>query len=107
MDLRGKTVTIIGAGRSGMAVADLVIQLHGKAKISDSGCAETFQPEFKQWARERGVATEFDRHSQAFIEASDLIVLSPGVRFDALPVQWAQKKKISVLGEVELAYRFC
>ena len=46
-------------------------------------------------------------HTKAFIQDSDYVVLSPGVRLDALPVKWAGERGIEVMGEVEFAFRLC
>ena len=96
-DLKNKKVTIIGAARSGLAVAEVVLRLGGIAKISDSKALEKID----------GVIVESGGHTQAFIQDSDYVVLSPGVRLDALPLQWARQRNIEVMGEVEFAYRLC
>jgi len=46
-------------------------------------------------------------HTRAFVLASDLIVVSPGVRRDAEVLQWAQGEGIPVVGEIEFAWQFC
>ncbi len=107
MDLTDKTVTIIGAARSGLASARLITRLHGKAKISEQSSENCIPFDFKEWASQHYVKMEFNGHTRLFIEHSDLLVLSPGVRYDALPIQWAKEKGIPVMGEVELAYQFC
>lgn len=96
-DLKNKKVTIIGAARSGIAAADVVLRLGGTAKISDSKPLEKID----------GVVIEAGGHTKDFIQDSDYIVLSPGVRLDALPVQWARERGIEVMGEVEFAFRLC
>jgi UDP-N-acetylmuramoylalanine--D-glutamate ligase len=98
MDLKNKKVTIIGAARSGLAAADLVLQLGGIAKVSDSK---------NQLSVSKGILLESGRHTKDFIIDSDYIVLSPGVRLDSLPVQWAREARIEVMGEVEFAFRLC
>lgn len=107
IDLTNKTVTIIGAAKSGLSAAKLIHHLKGKPKISDCGTGETLPKDFKQWALANQVELEFNGHGQDFVAKSDLVVLSPGVRFDAQPVVWAREKNIPVMGEIELAYRFC
>jgi len=94
-DLKNKKVTVIGAARSGIAVADAVLRLGGVAKISENKPLESI----------KGVITEGEGHTQAFIQDSDYVVLSPGVRLDALPVKWAKERDIEVMGEVEFAFR--
>src|SRR5471030_2980292 len=96
-NLKNKKVTIIGAARSGVAVANVVLRLGGIAKISES----------KQLEKLDGVVIESGGHTQRFIEDSDYLVLSPGVRLDALPVKWAKERGIEVMGEVEFAFRLC
>jgi UDP-N-acetylmuramoylalanine--D-glutamate ligase len=98
LDLKNKKVTIIGAARSGIAVAEAVLRLGGIAKISESKALEELPA---------GVIIETGGHSQAFIQDSDYVVLSPGVRLDTLAVQYAREKDIEVMGEVEFAFRLC
>jgi len=107
MNIKGKRVTIVGGKRSGMALARLVTALGGKAKISELGPEESFPHEFRDWAKQQNVVLECQGHSRAFVEDSDIVVVSPGVRFDAPPVQWANENGTLVLGEVEFASQFC
>lgn len=107
MDIAGKKITIIGGKRSGMALARLVARLNGKARISEQDDENCLPREFRAWAARHNVAFEFNGHTPAFVEDSDLIVLSPGVPFSADCVQWAYGKKIRVLGEIEFASQFC
>ncbi len=107
MEITGKQVTIFGGKRSGTALARLVTALHGKAKISEQGGEDCLTEEFKGWATDRRIALEFNGHTPEFVGDSDIVVLSPGVRFHAPPVQWANKKGILVLGEIEFASQFC
>jgi len=107
VDIKGRTVAIVGGKRSGTSLARLVVRLNGTAKITDQGKTDCLTEGFKNWALQRGVDLEFDGHTQEFVEDSDLVVLSPGVRLDAPPVQWARAKAIPVLGEIEFAAQFC
>lgn len=107
MEIAGKKVTIVGGKRSGMALARLAVRLGGKPGISEQGGEDCLSPEFKSWALRQHMALEFNGHTREFIEDSDLVVLSPGVRFNAPPVRWAKEKKILVLGEIEFAAQFC
>ena len=107
MDIRDKKIVIIGAKRSGMALARLVTSLNGKAGISEQGPEDCLTEEFKDWAFAQDIASEFNGHTQQFVEEGDLVVLSPGVAFDAVPVAWVKDKGIPVLGEIEFAAQFC
>lgn len=90
-----------------MALARLVARLGGSPRISEKGGETTLPEDFRQWAKQHKVACEFQGHTRAFIEESDLIVLSPGVPHNGEAVGWARAKKIPVLGEIEFAFQFC
>ncbi len=107
MNLKNKKVTIIGFGRSGLALAELVLHFKGRPKISEQAPREKFSSLLSKWPLKEKVVFEFGAHTERFICDSDLVVLSPGVRIDAPPVLWAKAKKIPAVGEVELASRFC
>jgi len=107
MNLEGKKVTIIGVGKSGMAAAKLVSHCKGKVKVSDQNPQDKVSEDFKSWVNKEKIPVEFGGHTKSFIQDSDLVVLSPGVRIDAQPVQWAREKNIPVISEIELASLFC
>lgn len=107
MNVTDKKITIIGAKRSGRALARLVTRLNGRAKISEQDGDDCLTHEFKDWALQQMIEFEFNGHTKKFIEDSDMIVLSPGVRRNALPIRWAKAKNIPVLGEIEFASQFC
>lgn len=107
MDLKNRTVTILGAQRTGMALVKLVARLDGKAKISEKGGENTMSEDFRQWAKQHQVACEFQGHTRRFIEESDVVVLSPGVPHNSEAVSWARMKNIPILGEIEFAFQFC
>ncbi len=106
-NLQGKKVTVIGAARSGIAVADTVSRLGGQAKISEYKPRSAVENEISSLANPNQVAMEFGGHTRAFIEDSDYIVLSPGVRQDIDPVRWARQAGIEVMGEIEFSFRLC
>ena len=87
INLKGKKVTVLGAARSGVAAANMVIRLGGTAKLSEFK-SESATGEEIQGLNSK-VLKEFGGHTRDFIEDSDYIVLSPGVRKDIAPVGWA------------------
>lgn len=107
MNLKNKTITILGAQRTGMALAKLVTFLGGNAKISEKGDETTVSEDFREWAKQHKVRCEFTGHTRSFIEDSDFVVLSPGVPYNSQAIQWAKEKSIPVLGEIEFAFQFC
>jgi len=107
MEVKGKKITIIGAARSGWAVAKIVLELGGYPKISDNADISKIPLEFLTWIKSNQIPIEAGTHTFSFITESDLVVISPAVRIDAVAVEWARIKNIPVIGEVEFAYRFC
>jgi len=106
-NLKNKKVTVIGAARSGIAVANTVARLGGKAKISEFKPRAAVEKELAGLEHPQQVQVECGGHTQAFIKDSDYVVLSPGVRSDIPAVQWARAAGIEVLGEIEFAFRLC
>jgi len=107
MNIFNRKITIVGAQRSGMALAELVHRKRGWAKMTEQSSSNGVDKEFQEWARNQDIPIEFGGHTQPFVEDSDMVVLSPGVPFDSQVVQWAQQKNIPVLGEIEFASQYC
>ena len=88
-------------------MANVVLRLGGVAKITEGKQLEEFSAQLKELSDPAKVIIEAGGHTQGFIEDSDYVVLSPGVRLDALPVKWARACGIEAMGEVEFAARLC
>ncbi len=100
--VEGKRVTVVGAARSGIAAADLLVSRGALVTLSDSRTAigET------EGLRARGVELELGGHRAHTFMTADLIVLSPGVRSDQPIVADARSRGVPVIAEIELASRW-
>jgi UDP-N-acetylmuramoylalanine--D-glutamate ligase len=107
MDLKGKTVTVIGAAKSGIAAANLAMALGGRAKITDAKTLLEIEGALAGLKDRGRVMVESGAHTKDFVTKSDLVVASPGVWRDAEPLQWARAAGVPVWGEIEFAWRFC
>jgi len=107
LNLKNKKVTIIGAARSGIAVANAVGRLGGIAKITESKVLAEFSEQLNGLVEPTRVLIEAGGHTKEFVQDSDYVVISPGVRLNVLPVIWAMEQGIEVMGEVEFAFRLC
>lgn len=105
LTLKNKKVTVLGAARSGVAAANMASRLGAAARLSEFKSESALGSELE--ALSPLVACEFGGHTRGFIEDSDYLVLSPGVRRDIAPVAWALEKRIPVIGEIELGFLFC
>jgi len=92
-------------GRSGFETASFLIQRGATVTISEM-TGENEMGEAARKFNELGVRTEFGGHVMDTFTHADLIVISPGVPHTIPPIQAAQEKGISLIGEIELASRF-
>ena len=100
--VRGRKVLVVGAARSGVAAAQLLVRRGATVTLTDR------KPQIPQEAelRAAGVALELGGHVPATFEASHLIVMSPGVPIDLPEVVRAPAAGVHVIGELELASRW-
>ena len=100
--VRGKKVVVVGAARSGVAAAELLVRRGAAVILSDARASI----EDADRLRQAGVALELGGHVAATLEAADLIVLSPGVPPQLPAVEAARRRGVPVTGELELASRW-
>jgi UDP-N-acetylmuramoylalanine--D-glutamate ligase len=105
MQVRGKRFSILGAGKSGLAVARLLKTRRAKVFLSEKSKKNKFE-EVARELDEIGVEYEFGDNSHRVLDA-DYIVLSPGVPIDAPIVKLAREKQIKILSEIEIAFDQC
>lgn len=105
MEFQGKTYGIIGAARSGRAVA-LLLKAHGaRVFVSDTAPAEKLSEAIIE-LEQHGIPYECGGHTERLLHA-DVLVLSPGVPSDIPMVRQAQARGLKVVGEIEVASWFC
>ena len=104
-DFRNTKVTVLGAARSGVAVARLLISRRAKVFLSDV-LPETKLRESLELLRSVGVVVEVGGHTDRVFDCS-VMVLSPGVPSNAQVVLDALKRNIRVVSELEVASWFC
>jgi len=103
MLLKGRTVTIVGLGESGIAAADLCLGHGARVICTDAAPAERIAPEARALG-ERGAQLFLGGHDRVPWSQTEIVVVSPGV--PQLPVlQTLAAQGIEVIGEVELASR--
>jgi UDP-N-acetylmuramoylalanine--D-glutamate ligase len=100
-DFRQKNITILGAGRSGLAAAKVLHELGAIVFVSDQS---SLLPSARQELVQRNIPFEEGGHTGRAL-AAHLIILSPGVSLSAPIVQRARALEIPLWSELELAYR--
>jgi UDP-N-acetylmuramoylalanine--D-glutamate ligase len=103
---QGKQVLVVGFARSGLASANLLYALGAKVWVTDNHDNENTRRNLSQ-LKSKEIKVELGRHSPDFVKGKDIVVLSPGVPNDALPVLWAKEEHIPVISEIELGWILC
>ncbi len=96
---KGKKIGVLGRARSGIAAANLAVSLGSDVLLSEKAEKDGGKPPLKI---DRRVRQEFGGHSGRLLRCA-VIVKSPGVPGDIPILQKARKKKIRIMGELELA----
>jgi UDP-N-acetylmuramoylalanine--D-glutamate ligase len=98
----GRRVVVVGAARSGIAAAELLVRRGALVTISDTRTA------FDGMERlaESGVKLELGGHDPGTLRSADLIVVSPGVAIDQPVFDAARTRGVEIIGELELASRW-
>lgn len=102
---KGMKALVVGLGRSGVAATKLLAKKGLKVTVTDelnkSDLRESLEAldgvEFE---------AELGKHVLKTFTDQDLIIVSPGVRLDIKPLQQAEKAKVPILSEIELASQF-
>ncbi|MEO0947062.1 MAG: UDP-N-acetylmuramoyl-L-alanine--D-glutamate ligase [Cyanobacteria bacterium J06641_5] len=96
--------TVIGLGRSGIAAARLLKLMGYEVLLGDRGDTPALREKAAD-LREAGIAVCLDHTPDWEIERPNLLVVSPGVPWDAVPIVAARDCGIETIGELELAWR--
>jgi UDP-N-acetylmuramoylalanine--D-glutamate ligase len=100
--VRDKRVVVVGAARSGVAAAELLVRRGARVTLTDI----RDQIDDADALREAGVSLELGGHRESTLTGADLIVLSPGVPSRQPAIEAAQRAGVPVTGELELASRW-
>lgn len=95
---------VIGLGKSGVAAARLLHQEGWQVVLSDRSQTPGLVAQ-QQALQAEGITVKLG-HTFAPEDAPNLVVVSPGVPWDILPLVEAREQGIEVIGETELAWRY-
>jgi UDP-N-acetylmuramoylalanine--D-glutamate ligase len=102
---KNKKAVIMGAARSGLAVAELLLKNSTDLFISDIDSEENKKEEIKK-LQQLAIPFEFGKHSEKIYDA-DFVVISPGVSLTSGMLKYYSKHNIPVYSELEVASWFC
>ena len=104
MDVAGKTLIVVGLGKSGVAAAELALRLGARVVATDAAALEALSPEARALAARTGLTIRAGGHDGVAWRDAVAIVLSPGVP-PLAPVAEAEANGVLVLGELDFAWQ--
>ncbi|MFQ5584204.1 MAG: hypothetical protein ACE5GL_07200, partial [Calditrichia bacterium] len=104
-NLKGKHIAILGAARSGLSLARLMIKNGANVLLSDAKEMDTSSGELRKLIA-AGVRVEVGGHTDEILK-SQLVCISPGIPLTIPVLQKALQKGIPVVGELEVSSWFC
>ena len=104
-DLKNNRVTVLGAGKSGLAAARLLSRHGSEVFISETKTKKDCD-DVPYILGQENIPAEFGGHSEKIFQA-DWWVVSPGIPITSEPVQKALARHIAVYSEIEVASWFC
>lgn len=102
MELKDKRALVVGLGKSGVASALFLKERGARVTVSDTKPEDQLRDEIPVLL-DHGITVETGGHGERTFRGQDLIVVSPGVPFDAPPLLQARTLGEPVIGEIELA----
>ena len=100
----GKTIAVLGMGRTGLACSDTLRRLGADVLLSDDADEAKLGDRLRQ-AESLGVKVLVKPRIEEALAGASMVVPSPGIRADAPILQAAVQAGIPVLSEIEIAYR--
>jgi UDP-N-acetylmuramoylalanine--D-glutamate ligase len=98
----GRRVVVVGAARSGIAAAELLVRRGADVTLTDA----RDRVDEEDRLRAAGVRLELGAGADAALAHADLIVVSPGVPLTQPAIAAARTAGVPVIGELELASRW-
>jgi UDP-N-acetylmuramoylalanine--D-glutamate ligase len=100
--VQGRHVVVVGAARSGVAAAELLVRRGARVTLTD--VKERIDASVR--LREAGVTLDLGSADARAVDAADLVVMSPGVPVELPAIVAASRRGVPVIGELELASRW-
>lgn len=99
-----KKVLILGLSKSGVAAAKYLNDKGAQCFITEKKPMAEKDAHLVEELNKEGIKTEFEHHSEEFMQDAYLAVTSPGIPPNSELMLKLKEKNINVISEVELAY---
>lgn len=103
-NLKDKSFLVLGLGLSGVAAAERLLALGAKVTVTDLADTANVLARAKK-LKLRGAKTIPWTQPLAMVQGQETVVVSPGVRVDSPVIKAARRLGLTVMSELELAYR--
>ena len=107
MKFQGKRISVLGLGITGFYSGFFLKKKGADVFISDIKKKYELKKEYLDKLEQLGCHIKTGGYDEGVILSSDILVLSPGVPSKSDIVKKAREYGVEVIGEIELAYRFC
>jgi UDP-N-acetylmuramoylalanine--D-glutamate ligase len=104
VDINSARVSVVGLGKSGVAVSRLLRNKGASVFASDK--AQDIDKEIIATLKNLDIEFELGGHSERCLECKDFIVVSPGVLLNTFPLTEAKKRGIPIYSEIEIGSWF-
>jgi UDP-N-acetylmuramoylalanine--D-glutamate ligase len=105
LELKGKKTLVLGAGKSGIASAEFLVERGATVALHDKKPIAEWTDEARS-LKEKKIGLLDGQIPSWLLDQIDLVVISPGVPTNTVPARYVERKDGEVIGEVELAHRF-
>lgn len=109
MEYSGKKILVVGAARSGLAAARFLLDSGARVTLTDTkdfaALKTVVEPLLESVSNRENLVFELGGHRDDTFRNCDLVVVSPGVPLSLGFFETSRKAGISIIAEVELAYR--
>lgn len=102
MDVKGKKVTVLGVGRSGVSAARLLQTLGARVTVADRQEEAGLASSLERLDR-RAVRVVTGPAYERALDGTDAVVISPGVPSGLAMLERSRRRGVPVIGELELA----
>ncbi|MFN2501505.1 MAG: UDP-N-acetylmuramoyl-L-alanine--D-glutamate ligase [Pyrinomonadaceae bacterium] len=106
MEIKGRKALVLGAGKSGVASATFLAERGAVVALHDKKAVDEWTLAARSLKTSHNVGLISGALPSWLLDQIDLVVISPGVPTNSLPVRYVDRNDGEVIGEVELASRF-
>ncbi|MDY6842461.1 MAG: UDP-N-acetylmuramoyl-L-alanine--D-glutamate ligase [Thermodesulfobacteriota bacterium] len=103
INVKNKTVVVVGLGTTGQSVACFLKRAGAQVVATDIVSEKNLGPIASSF-KETGIILSLGGHKEKIFRDADLVVVSPGVPQDSKAISAARKYNVPIMGDIELSF---